>query len=168
MMLPCAGCWPKFCGSRIERKRGRSVRLSFRNINRRFITAGPVCRQNSGFHIMVESRKRPIRHPPDQPMFHGVPMAIVNMAGKVEIVSYDMLPEAPLPHAPLTPCHPYLGAPFGAGNRPDEAYLDGLPAVGKIVVSRWQRPHAMHVIRQHHPSVDVKRSIPACHAHRLA
>jgi hypothetical protein len=105
--------------------------------------------QDSSLHVVVESGKRPVRHPPDQPMFHGVPMAVVNMAGKVAIVAYDMLPEAPLPHAPLTPYHPYLRAPFAAGNGPDEANLDSFPAVGKIIVSRWQPPHAMHVIRQH-------------------
>lgn len=69
----------------------------------------------------------------------------------------------------LPPPCAYRGALFRARERLHEAELDRLPAVGKILLPRRQRPHAMPMLGQRdHPGVDVKGPLPARHAHRFA
>ena len=37
--------------------------------------------------------------PLDKPVFHGVPMAIIDMGGEIRLVPDAMLPKPPLPNA---------------------------------------------------------------------
>ena len=116
----------------------------------------------------MERGVRPIRHLPYEPMSQGVPEHVIDVKRIIGIIADDMFPEAPLPYAPFSPLATRLRAPFGSWNRPNEANLDHLPAVGKIVISRQQGPHTMQVIGQNHPGIDVKRPLTALHPDRLA
>lgn len=74
-------------------------------------------------------------------------MHVIDVPGVIDLVTYHMLPKAPLPYTSLPLFNPHLRTPLGARKRLHEAYLDRLPAIGKIVISRRQGPHAMHIVK---------------------
>ena len=79
-----------------------------------------------------------------------------------------LVPETALPYASFAFCNSDARPPLGTGQRLYKANLDRLPAIGKIVVARRQRPDGMHVVWQHHPGIDMERPVPFCCTHRLA
>ncbi len=95
-------------------------------------------------------------------------MVIIDVISVIPIIANGVFPEASLPDASFAFGGSHLGTPLGGGQFLHEADFDGFPAVGKIDVVRRQRPHAVHMVRQHHPGVYVKGSFPFGNSHRIA
>jgi len=61
-----------------------------------------------------------------------------------------------------------LKATLRGRNGAGEADLDGLDAVGEVVVTLCQGEDAMPVVRQHHPGIDSERALPSRASNRIA
>ena len=68
-----------------------------------------------------------------------------------------VLPIPPLPNAGLPLAHQRREASHHRRHRPRKQRLDHLPPSRDVMIIRRQGPKAMHVIWQHHPSIDMKR-----------
>ncbi len=77
-------------------------------------------------------------------MFHWIPEYVVHMTHVIVVIADRMFPEPSLPYSPFTFCNPNFRPSFGAGQLLHKPYLDGFPAIGKIIVSLWQGPNRVH------------------------
>ena len=62
---------------------------------------GPVFREQTGAHVPMKRRIRPVPNALHMAMFYRVDIAIFQMTPMVTLVAYGMLPKTPLPDAAL-------------------------------------------------------------------
>jgi len=109
---------------------------------------------------------RPIHHTRHQPMFDRVEMEIIQMAPQIIFIPHGVLPESPLPDAPLTLLRPTGTNALHRRQCPRKSGLDPPPAVGIIRIALRQLPHRMQMIGQHYQAQIDKGStfpfIPEC------
>lgn len=103
-----------------------------------------------------------------QAVLHGIEMNVIQMDAVVPIVADRMFPEPTLPNPALALADPACGALLAGWQALRERGLDRLPSRREIRIPRRQRPHAMHMLRQDHPGIDVEWSPRAPFPHRLA
>ena len=89
-------------------------------------------------------------------MFHGVDVAIFDVAAIFLIVLDQVLPETALPDAPFTARPTNFASPLGRRYRLGEYDLDQSPARRKIRVAFRQRPNRVDVVGQYDECVDAK------------
>lgn len=56
---------------------------------------------DSHANIAMETRMRPVANSPDQPMFHRIPMHVINMFRVIGLITDRVLPKASLPNCPF-------------------------------------------------------------------
>jgi hypothetical protein len=83
-------------------------------------------------------------------------MHVIHVPGVVGVVPDRGLPEAPLPDAALAAGSVHLRTGLGGRQGSYQADLDGLDAVGEVVVTRWEGGDAMHMLGQHYPGIDME------------
>ncbi len=90
-------------------------------------------------------------------MLHRVEVNVVNMSSVVLLIPNTVLPKPALPNTPLTSdlaaSAQVLVVRYGSGER----HLDSLPPPREICVAFRQCPDGMHMVRKHHPRIDMKR-----------
>jgi hypothetical protein len=123
----------------------------------------PIDWVDSRLNMAKKRRVRPVPHPLDVTMLERIDVDIVDMGRVVRIVPDGVLPEAPLPDAPLVAPPADLGSVLDLLQGPREMLFDRPPAFRVIVVSGWECPDRVQVVRKHDPRVDVKRT-PAAYA----
>ena len=117
--------------------------------------------------IAMDLRIGPILWPYNQPMLHRVVPTIPDMRCHIAVVPYMMFPKPPLPNPALLPrdmARPH--SPLWQMLR--KSRLDEPPARRKIPVLRRQSPNTMQMVRQNHPSINVKRPLRFGHRNRHA
>ena len=117
--------------------------------------------------IAMDRRIGPILWPYNQPMLHRVVPTIPDMRCHIAVVPYMMFPKPPLPNPALLPrdmARPH--SPFRQAAR--KSRLDEPPPRRKIPVLPRQSPDTMQMVRQNHPSINVKRPLRFGHRNRLA
>lgn len=77
---------------------------------------GPIYWINTAFHVLMKSRKLPVAHAGDVPMFHGVVMHVIEMFLKIMFVANRVLPKSPLPNSAFVVLGAGIVAPFDCGN----------------------------------------------------
>ena len=85
-------------------------------------------------------------------------MHIVHMPGVIQIVANRVFPISPLPDAAFAFRKTHGRQPLRFWDRFGERDLDRFPTEGVVNIIRRQGPDTMHVIGQHHPAIDMKRS----------
>jgi hypothetical protein len=92
-------------------------------------------------------------------MLYRIVMDVFDMACKINIVAYLMLPKTPLPDVllPFRCSACTLFTSLRVVTHPGKIALDQHPSFGKIIVSRRQRPEAVKMVRQHHNRIDSER-----------
>lgn len=125
----------------------------------------PVKRIDATLHSAMKGRIGPVLHAGCPAMFDRIVMDIIEMARVVLFVANGMLPEATLPDSSFPSLCPDRGTVLDRNDSSHEANLYRLPAIGKIGIARRQGPHAMHMIRQHYPAVDMQRPLQARGTH---
>jgi len=118
----------------------------------------PIGRVQPLVHKPMKRRIWPIYYSFHITMFHRIPMKIIQVALKIQIIPNKMVPESSLPYAPLA------AHAFGTVNwsphsfqRPTPLAHDSFnnsPSRGKVVVIFRQRPNGMKMIRQQHPGLN--------------
>ena len=63
--------------------------------------SAPVRRQIPTRDVVFETTVRPIADTPDQPVFHGIEVNVINVAGKIGFVANRMFPISALPQSSL-------------------------------------------------------------------
>lgn len=128
----------------------------------------PIDRINPVGHQSRKCRMRPVANTLHITMLHGIKVQVIHMYGVIALVTKGMLPKAPLPDTALAPGTPYRRPALAGREASRKQCLDGAPTAGEIIITNRQCPDAMHVFRQHHPSINMKRMrAPHC-AHRSA
>ena len=83
-------------------------------------------------------------------------MDIIQVRRIISLVANAVFPKAPLPNASL-PAHPPAAAKSFPGlNTFGERHLNRLPSAGVIRVAFGKCPERVHMVRQHHPSINVE------------
>lgn len=101
-------------------------------------------------------------------MLERVDVNVIQIRGIVGLGTDAMLPEATLPDTPLAIAAPSGIAELKRRQSANETDFDGFNPVGKVVIAGRQGDHAMHMIRQHHPAIDMKWTLAPSQPHRLA
>ena len=101
-------------------------------------------------------------------MFHGVDVAIFDVAAIVLSVPDQVLPETALPDAPFTARATNFAQPLRPRYRLREHDLDQSPACRKIRVAFGQSPNRVNVVWQYDECIDVEWVPLACAASGLA
>lgn len=101
-------------------------------------------------------------------VFDRIEMNVIEMPRVIVVVANRMLPEAALPDAPFATARSYPGSLLRTWDRLHEADLDRLPSVGEILNPGRQCLHAVQVVGQHHPGVDVKGPLLAGQSYGFA
>lgn len=70
---------------------------SFAKVSSIIVTA-PAHRKNASLNVPMETGKRPIRDAIDQPMLDGIEVDVIDVSGKIILITYLMFPETPLPY----------------------------------------------------------------------
>ena len=91
-------------------------------------------------------------------MFHRIKMNVVEMTGVIQVIADRVFPISPLPDVPFAFGDSHGGLPLGLRYRFRKRDLDRFPTGGVVNIARRQRPDTVHVIRQHHPAIDMKRT----------
>src|SRR3989344_590888 len=120
------------------------------------VAPGPVHRVDALAYQAMECGIGPIRHPLHQTVLHRVDVYVVHMCPVIGFVFNQMFPEATLPEAPFPAPPAHCGEPFRPWKGFGETGFDQAQPQGEIGVALRQPDHAMQVIRQHHPAVDVE------------
>ena len=101
-------------------------------------------------------------------MFHGIEMNEIDMTGIIQAVANRRFPLSSLPDAPFAFGDVHGGQLLGLPHRFRKRDLDRFPTGRVIDLGRRQCPDTMHVIGQHHPAIDMKRTCRSNLAHRRA
>lgn len=94
----------------------------------------------------------------DQTVLDRVEMDVIEMAGEIPLVADCVLPIAALPDTAFAAAGHSRRSRFDGRQRLGERDLDRAPAAGEVGVAFWQAPQAMHVVGEHDPGIDTKRS----------
>ena len=130
--------------------------FTYNNLN--LCYARPIGRVNAGLNQSMKRRMWPIRHLIHQAMLKRINVYIIHMRRVVFFTLNRVFPISPLPNATLT---------FGCTHhRKSLGFRDGFPTRRKIVITHRQRPNTMHMVRQYHPCINMKRFIFAHHTYR--
>lgn len=108
-------------------------------------------RQNIAMHRRIRPRCR--RR--DQTVFDRVLPAIAQMIGEIGIILDMMFPKPALPDGALCPSD-MTGAPRRHRQAARKARFDQTPARAEISIIARHGPDTMHMIWQHHPSINPK------------
>lgn len=100
-------------------------------------------------------------------MLERIDMDVVQMRRVVSLAADAMFPETALPDTTFPIAASSGIAILQRGHGADETDFDGFDAIGKIVIAGRQSDHAMHMIRQHHPAIDMKWTLASSQPHRL-
>ena len=110
--------------------------------------AAPIRWQRTARYVPMKGTVRPITNFRHATMLDRIEVNVVDVAFKIGVVAYGVLPVTTLPKSSLTPR-------FLAGRTPRKfrqparkASLDDAPARGVVGVTLWQLPNCMQVIRQ--------------------
>jgi hypothetical protein len=123
-----------------------------------FIHPAPIGRVQSLGHKSMKRRIWPIYYSFHITMFHRIPMDIIQVALKIQIVPDEMVPESSLPDAGFAALgRRFLGwsvlssqiAALAA-----DGSLNDRPTGTEIIIIFRQGPDGMKVIRQQHPGLD--------------
>ena len=128
----------------------------------------PINRIHNRFNKPRKRRIRPVTHSRDMPMFYGIEMNVVDVTGKVQFVANRVLPITPLPDATFASGETYGRSLLIPRNRFRKRNLDRFPTGRLVNVTRWKCPDTIHVIGQHHPAIDMKRTRYANLSYNLA
>lgn len=147
----------------------READTSFkRGYRHQVISSRPVLRIQASFDRSVKSGKRPILDAGHQTMLERIDMDVVQMRSVVSLAADAMLPETALPDTTFPIAASSGIAILQRGQGADETDFDGFDAIGKIIIAGRQGDHAMHMIWQHHPAIDMKRALTPSQPHRRA
>ena len=83
-------------------------------------------------------------------------MNVIHMRRIISRVAHGMFPKSPLPNTTLSPPHVNARAPFRVRHLRHEALLYIAPPRRIIRVAFRQCPKCVHMVRQHHPRIDMK------------
>ena|SRR5882672_4251783 len=72
----------------------------------RFYLARPILRKNTGTHVAMKRRVRPIADAADEAMLHRVDVTIFDVASEVCLIADQVFPEAALPDAAFVASRP--------------------------------------------------------------
>ncbi len=84
----------------------------------------------------------------------------------IPLIADRVFPESALPNAPVAAPDHCVGSRLDCRQRFGEPLLDRAQPPRIIAIPIWQRPHAMHMIRQHDPGIDMERMRRANRPHR--
>ncbi len=105
---------------------------------------------------------------PYQAMFEWIDMHVIYMRRVITFIADGVFPKTPLPNTTFTFARPYRRQSLGSGQRLRKRNLNRFPSCRIIVIAGRQSPNAMRVIRQYHPSVNVKWMARTNLPHRFA
>ena len=108
--------------------------------------------------VLMKARMRPFVGRRHQPVLHRVEVDVVHVTAKVVVIAYSMFPKSSLPDSALAPRHTAFASELAIWQQNAEIRLDPSPARRVVGVVGWQCPHPVHVIWQHHPPGNYKRS----------
>ena len=120
-------------------------------------TTSPIARVYAHLHQPVKRRVRPVDHLRHMSMFDGIEMQVVHVCIEIGRVADQVLPITPLPNSAFAASVPNGRAPFIGRQAFREPGLDQSPAQREIGIPLWKFDHAMHMVWQHHPTVNCKR-----------
>ena len=117
---------------------------------------------------MMKGGIRPVDNPANQTMPEWIDMHVIKVSRVIFFVANEMLPIAPLPDAALMAGKLRVTTSLAGRECAGKGFFDLLPAPWKIIVPGRQGPETMQVLRQHNPSVDMKRPFLPRQAHCLS
>jgi len=126
-----------------------------------FIDPAPIGRVQPLVHNPRKRRIWPIYYSFHMTMFYRIPMEIIQVALKIQIIPYEMVPESSLPYTAFAPLDrrfvdwPIISSQTAAL----AAYgsLNNRPTGTEIIIILRKRPDGMKVIRQENPGINGKR-----------
>lgn len=121
----------------------------------------PILRVQPLLHAAVKGRVRPFTCSVYQAVLHRVEVDVIHVLREIRFVPDLMLPKAPLSQRRFMllvlrrrRCRQRTHLrPAGFGH----LAFDDAPALAKVSVVLRQRPDGVHVVGQHHPSVNCER-----------
>src|SRR5690606_38695671 len=123
----------------------------------------PIRRIHPSTHRAMKGGIRPIHHASDVAVLERVDMDVIHVTAKILLVADLVLPVAPLPDAALIAQPIRQGTRLAQRQASRELTFQYLPAHREVGIARWQRPQAVHMVRQHHPGIDTERMAgPGC------
>src|SRR5690606_17933493 len=127
----------------------------------------PIRRIHPSTHRAMKGGIRTIHHASDVAVLERVDMDVIRVTTEILFIADLVLPVAPLPDAALIAQPIRQGTRLAQRQASREVIFQYLPAHREVGIARWQRPQAVHMVRQHHPGIDTERMAgPGC-AYRL-
>lgn len=108
-------------------------------------------------HMAVERRIRPVGDPWHMAVFHGVPVHVIDIPAKIDVVSNLVFPISPLPYPAFAFRHPAFVTSLTRRDPSRKSRLDQHPPHGVVAIAHWQRPNGAETIGQDHHGIEVQR-----------
>jgi len=120
------------------------------------VIARPILRIDAEPNHSMERRVRPIDHPANVVVLHGVEMNVVDVTREVVFTAQSMFPIPPLPNTAFALAGTAWRDSLADGQRSRKCSLDQSPAQRKIGVAFRHCPNSMKMVRQNHRRFDNK------------
>ncbi len=108
-------------------------------------------------YAFLKRRIRPLRRMRNKAMLYRIEMNIIHMCAIIPLIANGMFPKAFLPNSPPLTRQNLRPYQFHIWQRLRKPFLDRAPAAGIIRIIFRHGPYAMHVVRQNHPCIRMKR-----------
>ena len=116
----------------------------------------------------MKGRITPIRNARYVAMFNRIEMQVIHVPFVISLITDSVFPKSPSPDTTLALGRAHGRALLGWRYLFTETNLQRLDAIGEIVIARWKRGNKVHVLGQHHPTVDMEWPLRANLPHRRA